>query len=78
MAQCVPRLKRLSLELGGCFYQPTLLADATPAMRIAHEEAFGPVAPVFRFADEAEAIALANDTEYGLAAYAQTRDIGRS
>jgi succinate-semialdehyde dehydrogenase/glutarate-semialdehyde dehydrogenase len=64
--------------LGGTFFEPTVLADVTSAMQIAREEVFGPVAPVFRFDSEAEAIALANDTEYGLAAYLYTRDIGRS
>ncbi|HEY3185744.1 MAG TPA: NAD-dependent succinate-semialdehyde dehydrogenase [Gaiellaceae bacterium] len=64
-------------ELGGTFFQPTVLAGATPAMRIAHEETFGPVAPVFRFATEQEAIELANDTEYGLAAYFFATDNGR-
>jgi succinate-semialdehyde dehydrogenase/glutarate-semialdehyde dehydrogenase len=64
--------------LGGTFYQPTVLANATPQMRVATEEIFGPVAPVFRFTDEAEAIALANDTEFGLAAYLYTRDLSRS
>ncbi|MFT9639761.1 aldehyde dehydrogenase family protein, partial [Alcaligenes phenolicus] len=54
-----------------------VIADATPAMRLAREELFGPVGPVFRFEDEAEAIAMANDTEYGLAAYLYTRDHGR-
>ena len=63
--------------LGGTFYRPTVLAGVTPAMRLAREEVFGPVAPVFRFADEAEAVGLANDTEYGLAAYFFARDIGR-
>ena len=63
---------------GGNFFQPTVLADVTPAMAVAREETFGPVAPLFRFATEAEAIALANDTEFGLAAYFFTRDIGRS
>lgn len=58
-----------SHSLGGLFFQPTVLADVTPAMRIASEETFGPVAPLFRFEDEADAIAMANDTEYGLAAY---------
>lgn len=63
--------------LGGSFFEPTLLIDATPAMRMAREEIFGPVAPLFRFGDEAEAIAMANDTEFGLAAYFYSRDIGR-
>ena len=63
--------------LGGNFYQPTILADMTPAMMITHEETFGPVAPLFRFTDEAEAIAMANDTEFGLAAYFYSRDLGR-
>ncbi|WP_325895181.1 NAD-dependent succinate-semialdehyde dehydrogenase [Grimontia sp. NTOU-MAR1] len=66
-----------SHSLGGLFYQPTVLADVTPAMRIASEETFGPVAPLFRFEDEAEAVAMANDTEYGLAAYFYSRDIQR-
>ncbi|CZF80706.1 Succinate-semialdehyde dehydrogenase [NADP(+)] GabD [Grimontia celer] len=66
-----------SHSLGGLFYQPTVLADVTPAMRIASEETFGPVAPLFRFEDEAQAIAMANDTEYGLAAYFYSRDIQR-
>jgi succinate-semialdehyde dehydrogenase/glutarate-semialdehyde dehydrogenase len=60
--------------LGGTFYEPTVLANATPAMRCAREETFGPVAPLFRFADDDEAIRLANDTEYGLAAYFYSRD----
>ncbi|MBN9324234.1 MAG: NAD-dependent succinate-semialdehyde dehydrogenase [Delftia acidovorans] len=55
--------------LGGTFYEPTILANATDRMRIAREEVFGPVAPVFRFKTEEEAIRMANDTEYGLAAY---------
>ncbi len=62
---------------GGNFYQPTVLADITPAMKVAREETFGPVAPLFRFDSEAEAIAMANDTEFGLAAYFFTRDMGR-
>ena len=62
---------------GGNFFQPTVLADVTPAMRVAREETFGPVAPLFRFATEAEAVAMANDTEFGLAAYFYSRDIGR-
>ena len=64
-------------ELGAQFYEPTLLADATPAMLCSREETFGPVAPVFKFNTEAEAIALANNTEFGLASYFYSRDIGR-
>ncbi|MFU8822064.1 MAG: NADP-dependent succinate-semialdehyde dehydrogenase [Gammaproteobacteria bacterium] len=55
--------------LGGSFFEPTVLADVTPGMKIAREETFGPVAPLFRFKDEAEAIRMANDTDCGLAAY---------
>ncbi len=63
--------------LGGTFFEPTILTDVTASMRIASEETFGPVAPLFRFQTEAEAIALANDTRYGLAAYFYSRDLGR-
>jgi succinate-semialdehyde dehydrogenase/glutarate-semialdehyde dehydrogenase len=63
--------------LGGRFFQPTVLTDAAPGMLLAREEIFGPVAPLFRFTDEADAIRLANDTEYGLAAYFYARDLGR-
>jgi succinate-semialdehyde dehydrogenase / glutarate-semialdehyde dehydrogenase len=63
--------------LGGRFFQPTILIDVTPAMAVAREETFGPVAPLFRFTTEADAIALANDTEFGLAAYFYGRDVGR-
>ncbi|MFA5083204.1 MAG: NAD-dependent succinate-semialdehyde dehydrogenase [Hydrogenophilaceae bacterium] len=63
--------------LGGGFFEPTVLADVTPQMRVCHEETFGPLAPVLRFADEAEAIRLANATEYGLAAYFYARDMAR-
>lgn len=62
---------------GGLFFAPTVLAGATPSMRIAREEVFGPVAPVFVFDTEDEAIAIANDTPYGLAAYFYSRDVGR-
>ncbi|NJD92183.1 MAG: NAD-dependent succinate-semialdehyde dehydrogenase, partial [Geobacter sp.] len=64
-------------ELGGSFFQPTVLADVTPDMAVAKEETFGPLAPLFRFKTEAEAIQMANDTEFGLAAYFYSRDIGR-
>jgi succinate-semialdehyde dehydrogenase / glutarate-semialdehyde dehydrogenase len=64
-------------ERGGTFYQPTVLANVTADMRCAREEIFGPVAPLFRFRSEAEAIALANATEYGLAGYFYARDLGR-
>ncbi|MHA7874136.1 NAD-dependent succinate-semialdehyde dehydrogenase [Roseivivax sp.] len=63
---------------GGLFYAPTVIADATPEMRVTREEIFGPVAPVYRFETEEEALRLANDTEYGLAAYAYTRDLART
>ncbi len=63
--------------LGGTFFQPTVLVDVTPDMRVAREETFGPVAPLFRFHTEEEAIAMANDTQYGLAAYFYSRDLGR-
>ncbi len=64
--------------LGGTFFEPTILTEVTPAMLVAREETFGPVAPMFRFKTEAEAIAMANDTEFGLAAYLFTRDLARS
>jgi succinate-semialdehyde dehydrogenase/glutarate-semialdehyde dehydrogenase len=64
-------------ELGGNFFQPTILTDVPHDAAIFHEEDFGPVAPLFRFKTEQEAIALANDTEFGLAAYFYSRDIGR-
>ena len=64
--------------LGGTFFEPTILADVTAAMRIAREETFGPVAPLFRFKTEDEAIRLANDTPFGLAAYFYSRTLGRA
>jgi succinate-semialdehyde dehydrogenase/glutarate-semialdehyde dehydrogenase len=63
--------------LGGTFFEPTIIADVTPQMKVAREETFGPVAPVFRFKTEEDAIRMANDTEFGLAAYFYSRDIGR-
>jgi succinate-semialdehyde dehydrogenase/glutarate-semialdehyde dehydrogenase len=64
--------------LGGSFYEPTVIADAKPEMKFMKEEIFGPVAPVFRFEAEEEAIRLANDTEFGLAAYFYTGNLGRA
>jgi succinate-semialdehyde dehydrogenase/glutarate-semialdehyde dehydrogenase len=64
--------------LGGTFYEPTILLDANAQMRLAHEETFGPVAPLFRFKTEDEAVAMANATEFGLAGYFYTRDLARS
>jgi succinate-semialdehyde dehydrogenase/glutarate-semialdehyde dehydrogenase len=63
--------------LGHSFFEPTILADVTPRMAVAREETFGPVAPLFRFKTDEEAIRMANDTEFGLAAYFYSRDIGR-
>lgn len=63
--------------LGGTFFEPTILADVTPEMKVAREETFGPVAPLFRFHTEEEAIRMANDTEYGLAAYFYTESSSR-
>lgn len=65
-------------ELGGSFFQPTVIADAKPSMKFMKEEIFGPVAPVFKFETEEEAVALANDTEFGLACYFYTSDLGRA
>ena len=64
--------------LGGTFYEPTIITEATTAMQFAREETFGPVAPLFRFRDEAEAMRMANDTEFGLASYLYTRDLARA
>ena len=63
--------------LGGTFFEPTILADVTPQMKVAREETFGPVAPLFRFHTEEEAIRMANDTEFGLAAYFYTESSSR-
>jgi succinate-semialdehyde dehydrogenase/glutarate-semialdehyde dehydrogenase len=63
--------------LGGSFFEPTIVTDVTTDMAVAREETFGPLAPLFRFHTEAEAIAMANDTEFGLASYFYSRDIGR-
>ncbi|GMQ77460.1 MAG: NADP-dependent succinate-semialdehyde dehydrogenase [Gammaproteobacteria bacterium] len=64
-------------SLGGTFFEPTLLSGVTTDMAVAREETFGPLAPLFRFSDEAQAIRMANDTEFGLAAYFYSRDVGR-
>jgi succinate-semialdehyde dehydrogenase/glutarate-semialdehyde dehydrogenase len=63
--------------LGGSFFEPTILADVNPQMAVAREETFGPVAPLFRFSTDEQAVQMANDTEFGLAAYFYSRDIGR-
>ncbi len=64
-------------ELGGTWFQPTLLRNATSDMKVAREETFGPLAPLFRFEDEAEVVEMANDTEFGLASYFYSRDLAR-
>lgn len=63
---------------GGNFFESTILGDVTPDMEVASEETFGPLAPIFRFSSEEEAIRLANDTPFGLAAYVYIQNIGRS
>jgi succinate-semialdehyde dehydrogenase / glutarate-semialdehyde dehydrogenase len=64
-------------SLGGRFYEPTLLTEVTPEMKVSHEETFGPVAPLYRFKTDEDAVKLANDSEFGLAAYFYARDVGR-
>jgi succinate-semialdehyde dehydrogenase/glutarate-semialdehyde dehydrogenase len=64
-------------DLGSCYVEPTVLTDVNPDMRVFREEIFGPVAPLFKFKTEEEAIAMANDTEFGLACYFYARDMGR-
>ncbi len=64
-------------KLGGTFFEPTIITGVTASMKVAKEETFGPLAPLFRFETEAEAIKMANDTEFGLASYVYTRDLGR-
>ena len=64
-------------DLGGSFFQPTVLTGVTTDMKVAKEETFGPVAPLFKFTDEAEVVAMANDSEFGLAAYFYSRDLAR-
>ena len=64
-------------DLGSCFVEPTVLTDVSDNMRVFREEIFGPIAPLFKFRTEEEAIAMANDTEFGLACYFYSRDVGR-
>jgi len=83
IADAVDKGARIALggrrhALGGTFFEPTVVTEVTPAMRVAREETFGPVAPLFRFESEADAIRMANDTEFGLAAYFYTRDLARA
>ena len=83
IADAVARGARVALggkrhALGGTFFEPTIVTDVTPDMLVAREETFGPIAPVFRFKDELDAIRMANDTEFGLASYFYTRDLARS
>ncbi|MEY8253145.1 MAG: aldehyde dehydrogenase family protein, partial [Colwellia sp.] len=66
------------MAIGPCFYPPTVLTNVTKNMRVAQEEIFGPVAPLIKFTTEVEAIAIANDTEFGLASYVYTQNIGRA
>jgi succinate-semialdehyde dehydrogenase/glutarate-semialdehyde dehydrogenase len=65
-------------EMGGTYFQPTLLTNVTSSMKVAREETFGPLAPLFRFTDEKEVIDMANDTEFGLASYFYSKDLARA
>jgi succinate-semialdehyde dehydrogenase/glutarate-semialdehyde dehydrogenase len=83
IADAVSKGARIALggkrhALGGTFFEPTILTGVTTDMKVAREETFGPVAPVFKFETEADAIRMANDTEFGLASYFYTRDLARS
>jgi succinate-semialdehyde dehydrogenase/glutarate-semialdehyde dehydrogenase len=83
VADAVDKGARIALggkrhALGGTFYEPTVLTGVTASMLMAREETFGPVAPLFRFETESDAIRMANDTQFGLAAYFYTRDLARS
>jgi succinate-semialdehyde dehydrogenase/glutarate-semialdehyde dehydrogenase len=83
IADAVSKGARIALggkrhSLGGTFFEPTILIGVTPQMMVAREETFGPIAPLFKFTTEAQAITMANDTEFGLAAYLYTRDLARS
>jgi succinate-semialdehyde dehydrogenase/glutarate-semialdehyde dehydrogenase len=83
LADAVSKGARVALggrrhALGGTFFEPTVLTEVTPGMLVAREETFGPIAPLFRFETEQDAIRMANDTEFGLAAYFYTRDLARS
>jgi succinate-semialdehyde dehydrogenase/glutarate-semialdehyde dehydrogenase len=64
-------------SLGGTFFEPTVLGDVTSKMKVAREETFGPVAPLFRFVKDEDVVQLSNDTEFGLASYFYSRDVGR-
>jgi succinate-semialdehyde dehydrogenase/glutarate-semialdehyde dehydrogenase len=83
VADAVAKGARIALggkrhALGGTFFEPTIVTHVTPDMLVAREETFGPVAPVFRFETEQDAIRMANDTEFGLASYFYTRDLART
>jgi len=83
LADAVGKGARIALggrrhALGGTFFEPTVVTEVTPKMLMAREETFGPIAPLFRFATESDAVRMANDTEFGLAAYFYTRDLARS